>query len=139
MAEALDFNFDEFLRGLQDAEKEVIDAAVHAVDEFGEQLIGNAQELTPIETGALQASGTATDAKVGDRRSARTSGSTSTTRRPDTSPPGAGRPAEDQPQGPVEVPGEGDAATGPEVRAARGHRGPERDGRRRVADRWRWT
>jgi hypothetical protein len=64
MAEDLNFNFGEFLSGLATAQKEVIDAAVHAVDLYGEQLIGNAQEYAPIETGALQASGTATDAKV---------------------------------------------------------------------------
>jgi hypothetical protein len=45
----------------------VIDAARQAVDLFGEQLIGNAQEYAPVETGALKASGTATDAEVSDK------------------------------------------------------------------------
>jgi hypothetical protein len=48
--------------GDQGAYKErVLAAAAKAVNEFGEQLIGNAQERTPVETGFLQSSGTAAD------------------------------------------------------------------------------
>lgn len=42
-------------------------AAVRALDQFGEHTLANAQELCPVETGALQASATATRATlVGD-------------------------------------------------------------------------
>lgn len=63
MADA-EFDFSQFTQGLQSLPPAVIEAALDGVNQFGEQLIGNAQELTPVETGALQASGTATDAKV---------------------------------------------------------------------------
>lgn len=39
-------------------------AALRALDRFGEQVIGDSQKLTPVLTGALQASGTTEPAKV---------------------------------------------------------------------------
>jgi hypothetical protein len=63
VAEA-NFNYDEFRAGLASANSAVIEAARQAVRDFGEMVIGNAQELAPVETGALQGSGTAEDAKV---------------------------------------------------------------------------
>lgn len=53
--------FVSMLRGRHSA---VADAAIHAVDEFGEQVIGDAQQLTPVDTGALQASGTTEPAEL---------------------------------------------------------------------------
>jgi hypothetical protein len=48
----------EFLKGLGEARQQMLAAATHAVDVFAEQVIGDAQQLAPVKTGALQASGT---------------------------------------------------------------------------------
>jgi hypothetical protein len=54
----------KFLSGLAKAGAAQRAAALHAVDRFGEHLIGDAQQLTPVKTGALQASGTTTTAQI---------------------------------------------------------------------------
>ena len=54
----------QFLKGLGDARAAQLAAARLAVERFGEQVIGDAQQLTPVKTGALQASGTTEPAIV---------------------------------------------------------------------------
>jgi hypothetical protein len=54
-------------RALRRAERRQLDAARRAIDVGGEAVLGRAQELAPVDTGALQASGTATSARA-DRR-----------------------------------------------------------------------
>lgn len=56
----------QFLKGLGDSRKAQLAAAVRAVDKFGEQVIGDAQQLTPVKTGTLQGSGTTLPAEVSD-------------------------------------------------------------------------
>lgn len=58
------FDFGPFFAAARARQQAALEAARQAVDQFGEQLIGNAQEMTPVETGALAASGTAADAAV---------------------------------------------------------------------------
>jgi hypothetical protein len=60
----LSFDLRQFLSGLQEANRRTLYAATKAVNDFGEQTLGNAQEYAPVETGALQASGTATPVQV---------------------------------------------------------------------------
>src|SRR4051812_48059240 len=52
------FDTSKHLKGLQVAMARAQAAAVRAFDQFGEHVIGDAQQLTPVDTGALQASGT---------------------------------------------------------------------------------
>jgi hypothetical protein len=59
---ALDMS--EFLKGLGEARTQMMDKAVVAVDQFAEHVLGDAQQLTPVATGALQASGTTSPAEV---------------------------------------------------------------------------
>jgi hypothetical protein len=47
----------QFLKGLAQAEQRSKDAARKALDQFGEHVLGDAQQLTPVDTGALKASG----------------------------------------------------------------------------------
>src|SRR4051812_9555758 len=54
----------KFIKGMQEKRQRVIAAAVTGVDVFGEHVIGDAQQITPVKTGALQASGTTEEAKV---------------------------------------------------------------------------
>jgi len=54
----------KFINSLHQRRYEVIRAAEKAVDEFGEHVIGDAQQLTPVDTGALQASGTTEPAEL---------------------------------------------------------------------------
>ena len=58
------FDPSNFIRGLQAARERQIAAALRAVDQFGEHVIGDAQQLTPVDTGALQASGTTEPATI---------------------------------------------------------------------------
>ena len=51
-------DISKFLAGLGEAQRRVEAAALQAVDQFGEHVIGDAQQLTPVKTGALKASGT---------------------------------------------------------------------------------
>jgi hypothetical protein len=53
-----------FLRGLKDAGQKQIAAAVRGVNVFGQHVIGDAQELAPVLTGALKASGTTQPAEL---------------------------------------------------------------------------
>jgi hypothetical protein len=46
------------LKGLEEARKRQLEAAALAIDQFAEHVLGDAQKLTPVATGALQASGT---------------------------------------------------------------------------------
>jgi hypothetical protein len=58
------FDLDKFKEGLKAAGNAQTAAAMKAVDQFGEHVIGDAQQLTPVLTGALQASGTTLPAKM---------------------------------------------------------------------------
>ncbi len=51
-------DMSEFLKGLDEAREAMMRRAVQAVDEYAEKVLGDAQQLTPVDTGALQASGT---------------------------------------------------------------------------------
>lgn len=51
-------DISRLLRGAGQAKARAIAAARRALDVFGEMVVGNAQQLTPVDTGALQASGT---------------------------------------------------------------------------------
>jgi hypothetical protein len=57
-------DISKLLAGLAKAKIAKLNAAIRAVDIFGEQVIGDAQQLTPVKTGALQASGTTLPAEV---------------------------------------------------------------------------
>ncbi|QOV90888.1 hypothetical protein [Humisphaera borealis] len=48
----------EILRGLNRFDAAAVSAARTAVDQFGEHVLGDAQEICPVESGALQASAT---------------------------------------------------------------------------------
>lgn len=55
----MSFDVSKFLRGLEGpAQQRVRKAGLRAVDMFGEHVIGKAQQVTPVKTGALQNSGT---------------------------------------------------------------------------------
>jgi hypothetical protein len=54
-----DCDITELLKGLGEARERAQAAALRALDIAGEQVIGDAQQLCPVLTGALQASGTA--------------------------------------------------------------------------------
>lgn len=62
------FDVNEFLRGLEGpAQERAIEAGVRAVGQFGEHVLGVAQEDCPVETGTLQNSATSQPAKrIGD-------------------------------------------------------------------------
>lgn len=51
------------LKGLEELKRRQLDASRVAVDQFAEHVLGDAQELCPVDTGALKASATAEDAK----------------------------------------------------------------------------
>src|SRR5690606_18878876 len=59
-------DISKFLAGLAQARERAIEAATEAVDLAGEHIIGDAQQLCPVDTGALQASGTTLPAEVAD-------------------------------------------------------------------------
>ncbi len=61
-----DFSIDprQFQNGIEEAKRTALRAAAKAVNDFGEHTLGNAQEYAPVESGALQASGTASDVQV---------------------------------------------------------------------------
>lgn len=52
------FDFSEFFKNANEATARAVEAARHGLDVFGEHVIGDAQQLTPRDTGALQGSGT---------------------------------------------------------------------------------
>jgi len=53
------FDVSQFMQGLDEAAaKRIIPAALKAVDDFGEHVLGVAQADCPVKTGALQNSGT---------------------------------------------------------------------------------
>lgn len=54
----------QVLKGLQEFDQRVMTAAVGGVDAFGEHVIGDGQELAPVDTGDLKASGTTLPAEV---------------------------------------------------------------------------
>lgn len=58
-------DISQHLAALKNASQAQRAAALLAVDQFGEHVIGDAQQLTPVLTGALQASGTTEPAKSG--------------------------------------------------------------------------
>lgn len=52
------FNFDAFARGLGLAANHTLAAAVLGLERFAEHVVGEAQQKCPVDTGALQGSGT---------------------------------------------------------------------------------
>jgi hypothetical protein len=64
MTAAMGIDISQFVRGLEQARDIARRAAVKAVSDFGQHVIGDAQELAPVDTGALKASGTAQPATV---------------------------------------------------------------------------
>lgn len=61
-------DISQLLEGLRRAEQAQLAAARQALGEFANHVIGDAQLLTPVDTGALQNSGVARDV-TGDRDS----------------------------------------------------------------------
>jgi hypothetical protein len=58
------FDITEFMKGLEgEGRRRVIGAGVAAVDQFANHVVGKAQRLAPVETGALKASGVAEKAE----------------------------------------------------------------------------
>ena len=53
-----------FLKGMADADGKVPAAAVRAMAQFGEHVLGDAQVLAPVKTGALKASGATEPAEL---------------------------------------------------------------------------
>jgi len=61
----MSFDVSKFLRGLEGpARQRVQMAGLRAVDQFGEHVIGQAQRLAPVRTGALKSSGTTLPAEI---------------------------------------------------------------------------
>jgi hypothetical protein len=58
------FDASQFVKGLNDARRRQIEAARNALDLFGEHVVGDAQQLTPVLTGFLAGSGTTTPAVI---------------------------------------------------------------------------
>jgi hypothetical protein len=57
-------NVANILKGFGAAKERALAAAKLGMDRFGEQVIGDSQQLCPIDTGALKASGTTLPAEV---------------------------------------------------------------------------
>lgn len=57
-------DISKFLRGIQEARQRAIAAALRAVDQFGEHVVDDARQITPVKTGFLQASGTTEPAQI---------------------------------------------------------------------------
>jgi hypothetical protein len=57
-------DMSQLLKGLADAQARGRAAAVRAMDQVGEQAIGDSQQLCPVDTGALAASGTTLPAEI---------------------------------------------------------------------------
>lgn len=57
-------DISKLIQGAQEAHDKGIEAALRGMDLFGEHVIGDSQQLTPVDTGALAASGTTRPAKV---------------------------------------------------------------------------
>lgn len=54
----------QLLEGIRRGGERAIAAALKAVDQFGQHVLGDAQQLTPVKTGALKASGSTEPAEV---------------------------------------------------------------------------
>ncbi|MCC6679876.1 MAG: hypothetical protein IT445_03140 [Phycisphaeraceae bacterium] len=60
----MSFDVSDFLRGLEgEGKRRAIAAGEAAVDKFANHVIGQAQDLAPVETGALKSSGVAEKAE----------------------------------------------------------------------------
>ena len=57
-------DISQFLAGMSAIRDRRIAAAVRAVDQFAAHVLGDAQQLCPVDTGALKASATSAPAKV---------------------------------------------------------------------------
>jgi len=57
-------NISKLLAGLGAAKKRAVEAARQGLDIAGEHVIGQSQQLTPVDTGALQASATTEPAEA---------------------------------------------------------------------------
>lgn len=58
-------NIQALLDGLGEAKERGVNAATRALDQFGEHVLGDAQQLAPVDTGFLKASATSLPAEVG--------------------------------------------------------------------------
>lgn len=56
------------LRGLGEGRRRMLAEVVTSVDVFAEHVVGDAQQLAPVDTGALKASGTTLPAEVHGER-----------------------------------------------------------------------
>jgi hypothetical protein len=73
MAGTVDVN--AFIQSLQgEAQPRLIRAATDALDRFSNHVLGEAQKITPVDTGALVGSATAEDAVVADGKISQTIG-----------------------------------------------------------------
>ncbi len=59
------FDMRQFTERLRQLERQVAGAANRALLDAAEQLVGDAQQLVPVDTGALAASGTVDDSAAG--------------------------------------------------------------------------
>lgn len=60
-------NIESFIEGMKEAREKAREAALRAIDKAAEHVLGQAQQLCPVDTGALQNSGTAEPAEFGPR------------------------------------------------------------------------
>jgi hypothetical protein len=56
-------NIADFINALGEKKEAAQHAAVRALDQFGEHVLGDAQQLAPVDTGFLKASGTSKPAE----------------------------------------------------------------------------
>lgn len=64
MSSGVSVDISELVRGLEEARRRVMEVAAGALVVFATMVIGNSQQLTPVDTGFLAASGTWSDARI---------------------------------------------------------------------------
>lgn len=57
-------DISKMMQRLQQADRQVKAKAIARMNQFAEHVLGDAQQITPVETGALQASGTVQPAEL---------------------------------------------------------------------------
>ena len=57
-------DISKMMQRLQQADRQIRAKALRRMDQFANHVLGDAQQITPVETGALQASGTAQPAAI---------------------------------------------------------------------------
>jgi hypothetical protein len=67
-------DISKLLKGLREAKARGVAAAVRGLDVFGEHVIGDSQQLCPVDTGALKASGTTLPAEANGTKLSKTIG-----------------------------------------------------------------